>query len=183
MPTGEIQTDAIVRHALMNGKKVFVPYIHTSGALSPEAPKSVMDMVNLRSLAEYESLKRDNWGIPTISPNTMEGRARILNDSTEDSLSLDLILVPGVAFDTDARTGLVRRLGHGKGFYDYFLHRYNESRADRSTQSLSPGPGVLLYGLALAEQVLDAKTGESVPVGEQDHLLHGLLVGDGIIVR
>jgi len=28
MPTGEVQTDAIVRHALESGKKVFVPYLH-----------------------------------------------------------------------------------------------------------------------------------------------------------
>ena len=34
-------------------------------------------------------------------------------------------MVPGVAFETEERErGVVRRLGHGKGLYDYFLHRY-----------------------------------------------------------
>jgi 5-formyltetrahydrofolate cyclo-ligase len=184
MPSGEIQTDAIVRHALESGKKVFVPYLHKAKSPSPDTPRSVMDMVDLRSLSQYDSLKRDSWGIPTIGADTVDQREQILEMSTKESEGLDMILMPGVAFDIDLTTGFVRRLGHGKGFYDYFLHRYRESRGSRVEKpSTSPGSDVLLFGLALEEQYLKANSGSSVPVGEHDSLLHGLVVGDGKLVE
>lgn len=183
MPTGEVQTNAIVRHALDSGKKVFIPYLHKANTLSPDTPRSVMDMVDLRSLSDYDSLERDKWGIPTIAADTIEQREHILEISTKDSKGLDLILVPGVAFDVDPETGFVRRLGHGKGYYDYFLHRYRESRGSHAKERLmSPGTDVLLYGLALEEQYLKANSSPSVPIGEHDSLLHGLVVGDGELV-
>jgi 5-formyltetrahydrofolate cyclo-ligase len=184
MPAGEIQTDAIVRHALEAGKKVFVPYLHKAKCVSPDTPRSVMDMVDLRSLSDYDSLKRDSWGIPTIGADTVDERERILENSTKEREALDMILMPGVAFDIDPKTAFVRRLGHGKGFYDYFLHRYRKTRGSHlEGSSTSPGTDVLLYGLALDEQFLKANTGFSVPVGEHDSLLHGLVVGDGEMVK
>jgi 5-formyltetrahydrofolate cyclo-ligase len=183
MPTGEIQTDTIVRHALNSGKQVFVPYLHKSPNPSPDTPRSVMDMVDLRSLSDYDSLKRDSWGIPTIEEETVHERQHVLRDSASQGRKLDLILMPGVAFDIDPNQGYLRRLGHGKGFYDYFLHRYMQDRKSQ-VKELSRGPGidVLLYGLALKEQFLQAEAGLSVPVGEHDYLLHGLLVGNGKFV-
>lgn len=184
MPTGEIQTDPIVRHALQSGKKVFVPYLHKPSSPPPDTPRSVMDMVDLHSLSDYDGLKRDNWGIPTIGSDSVDQREHILGNSRKESEGLDLILMPGVAFDIDPNTGFVRRLGHGKGFYDYFLHRYRESRGSHVKEpSTSPGTDVLLYGLALEEQFLTASTGPSVPVGEHDSLLHGLVVGRGQLLE
>ncbi len=183
MPTGEIQTDAIVRHALESGKKVFVPYLHKSKLPSPDTTHSVMDMVDLRSLSDYNSLKRDSWGIPTIEADSVDEREHVLEHSMEEIEALDMILVPGVAFDIDTKTAFVRRLGHGKGFYDHFLHSYRESRSHLARQSTSPGTDVLLYGLALEEQFLKASIGYLVPVGDHDSLLHGLVVGDGELVE
>jgi len=184
MPTGEVQTDGIVRHALQSGKKVFVPYLHKTKSPSPDAPRSVMEMVDLCSLSDYDSLKRDNWGIPTIGADTVDQREHILENSTKESEGLDMILMPGVAFDIDPQTGFMRRLGHGKGYYDFFLHRYRESRESHgSGPSSGPGTGVLLYGLALEEQFLRSNTGSSVPVGEHDSLLHGLALGDGKVLE
>jgi 5-formyltetrahydrofolate cyclo-ligase len=177
MPTGEIQTDAIVRDALNSGKQVFVPYLHKPQSPDPTTPKSVMDMVDLRSLSDYDSLERDNWGIPTISADTVHEREHILTKGTRP---LDMILMPGVAFEFDPRHGTVKRLGHGKGFYDYFLYRYPEIHS--SVSSTIVGTNVLLYGLALEEQYLTAEMDLSVPVGEYDSPLHGLLLGDGTIV-
>jgi 5-formyltetrahydrofolate cyclo-ligase len=183
MPTGEIQTDSIVRHALESGKQVFVPFLHKSRSLLPDMPKSVMDMVDLRSLSEYESLKRDSWGIPTIEAETVNEREHILETSTGKSGKLDMILMPGVAFQLDSDKGFVKRLGHGKGFYDFFLHRYLEGRGIPERElSLGPVADVLLYGLALKEQFLKSDTQLSVPTGQYDHLLHGLLVGDGAVI-
>ncbi|KAL5316493.1 hypothetical protein ACEPPN_015541 [Leptodophora sp. 'Broadleaf-Isolate-01'] len=179
MPTGEVQTNAIVRHALQSGKQVFVPYLHKAQNSPPDTPRSVMEMVDLLSLSDYESLERDSWGIPTISPDTVGQREHILKNSTKQSKPLDLILMPGVAFDLDPKTGYVRRLGHGKGFYDYFLHRYMQSRGSQTGEPASPGTDVILCGLALQEQFLGTETRSSVPVGDHDNLLHSLVVGDG----
>ena len=173
-----------MRHALESGKKVFVPYLHKPPSPPPGTPRSVMEMVDIRSLSDYDSLKRDSWGIPTIDAGSVQEREHILGNSSKESGKLDMILMPGVAFDKDPQSGSVRRLGHGKGFYDYFLHRYTQGRGSK-VQKPAEGPGtdVLLYGLALEEQFLQAETGPYVPVGEHDRLLHGLLVGDGILVE
>jgi 5-formyltetrahydrofolate cyclo-ligase len=177
MPSGEVQTDAIVRHALGSGKQVFVPFLHKTQNPLPETPKSVMDMVDLQSLSDYDSLDRDSWGIPTIGIDTVNEREHIL---TRGAHPLDLILVPGVAFEI-ASDGSIKRLGHGKGFYDYFLHRYREIHSSEGPEADS-GTDVLLYGLALEEQYLRAETGLSVPVGVHDSPLDGLLLGNGTIL-
>jgi 5-formyltetrahydrofolate cyclo-ligase len=178
MPSSEIQTNEIVRDSLKSGKQVFVPYLHKSQDPSPGTPKSVMDMVDLRSLSDYDSLKRDSWGIPTIDADTVAERERIL---VKGVAGLDMVLMPGVAFGVDPESGYLKRLGHGKGFYDYFLHRYRETQGSPlSEPSRSPGNNLLLYGLALEEQVLSPET---VPVGQHDSLLHGLLVGNGKILE
>ncbi|RYC59645.1 hypothetical protein CHU98_g6564 [Xylaria longipes] len=152
MPGCEIQTDPIVRHALSSGKQVFVPYLHKSGLPPGEGPVRLMDM---RSIGE-------------------------LDGERSADAPLDLILLPGVAFDLDPETGVVRRLGHGKGFYDYFLHRYALATKSEKTSS-KDGPSVLLYALALREQLLSSTSGEAVPVGPHDQPLDGLILGDGQI--
>ena len=185
MPAAEIQTDAIVRDAFLNGKKVFVPFLRKHPSPSPDAPKSVMDMVDLRSLSDYTSLKRDSWGIPTIGDDTVAEREGVLGYWTPKEISsegLDMILLPGVAFDVDPADDRIRRLGHGKGYYDYFMHRYLGNQRGTDTTNV-PGTDVLLYGLALEEQSLQSETGKSVPVGDLDHRLHGLVVGSGKIVE
>lgn len=177
MPAAEIQTDAIVRHALNSGKQVFIPYLHKSPLQTPDTPSRVMDMVLLHSLSDYEGLARDKWGIPSIDPDTISDRKRILGrpDVHHSELSsLDLMLLPGVAFDFD-ETGGVRRLGHGRGFYDFFLNRYLARRGLHPDDDSS----LQLWGLALTEQLLVPGAGEEVPTGPQDRRLHGLVVGSG----
>lgn len=181
MPAAEVQTDAIVRHALDAGKQVFVPYLHRSPLETSDTPARVMDMVRLQSIQDYESLQLDRWGIPSIDPATVHDRQRILGGPDvhrSDKSTLDLILMPGVAFDFD-EAGSVRRLGHGKGFYDFFLNRYL-AKMDPSGGSLDRPP-LLLYGLALTEQLLSASSGEQVPTGPYDRNLHGLVLGSGQI--
>ncbi|KAL2024537.1 hypothetical protein VTK56DRAFT_7580 [Thermocarpiscus australiensis] len=179
MPTGEIQTDAIVRDALVSGKEVFIPYLHKNPIATPHLPARVMDMVRLRDLADYESLKPDKWGIPSIDPASVRERQRVVGDLDAELLEgtlLDLVLMPGVAFDVSPDDGVVRRLGHGKGFYDYFLSRHKAKSASLGHQK-SP---VLLYGLALSEQFLSPSEG-AVPVGPLDQPLDGLILGNGEI--
>lgn len=174
MPAAEVQTGAIVRHALAAGKHVFVPYLHKAPPDAPDTPPRVMDMVRLESLHDYESLELDRWGIPSVDAASVDARQRVLGGPDEAAApELDLILVPGVAFDLDD-AGSVRRLGHGKGFYDFFLNRYLARHAGGPE---CPPP--LLYGLALTEQLLAPASDEQVPTGPHDRRLHGLVLGSG----
>ena len=146
MPQGELSTREAVLSAFKQGKHIFVPYIYKSYSQSLSKMRSVMDMVSLHSIEDYENLQPDGWGIPSISDSSLDERNRILGkfsmnagDGDQEKLvnnesspehellsfeSLDTIVMPGVAFDRG-----LGRLGHGKGFYDYFLERYQASKA------------------------------------------------------
>jgi 5-formyltetrahydrofolate cyclo-ligase len=64
MPGGEISTSGVVRDALDQGKKVFIPYTYSLSSPAEGQPKSIMDMVELQSMNDFESLEPDKWGIP-----------------------------------------------------------------------------------------------------------------------
>ncbi|KAL8812777.1 MAG: hypothetical protein Q9223_000845 [Gallowayella weberi] len=183
MPKAELTTGPIVLDALRRGKEVYVPYIHKVDAPAPDGPLSIMDMVQLHSQNDYEKLEPDSWGIPTPSEASIAGRKRCpgvqstehvgTEKPTEIGEGLDLVVMPGMAFDR--RFG---RLGHGKGYYDYFLTRYQ--------RSLGKLPGAetqmpFLVGLALDEQVLPE--GEVVPTDPSDWRLDALIAGDKLIRR
>ena len=133
MPTGEISTRAIVLDALQEGKKVFVPYTYALSSAAANGPQSVMNMVSLQSKEDYDTLRPDAWGIPTPSRETMSERESCLGDDEikSDELvrektaeGLHLVVMPGMAFDRR-----LARLGHGKGYYDFFLHRLYQQEA------------------------------------------------------
>lgn len=140
MPTGEINTSNIVRDALDQGKTVFIPYTYNLDEPVNGQPRSIMDMVELYSMKDFESLEADKWGIPTPSKESISSRANCFGTSgvtygkTEQiSDGLDLIVMPGMLFDTS-----FGRLGHGKGFYDFFLNRcHHVSRMPRQSWSVS----------------------------------------------
>ncbi|KAJ5373667.1 5-formyltetrahydrofolate cyclo-ligase [Penicillium concentricum] len=148
MPSGELSTTGIVRDALQRGKNVYIPYIHT------QDKTSIMDMFALKSMSEFESLQPDKWGIPSLLTTQIEGRPNGLTQG------LDLIVMPGVAFDHG-----FRRLGHGKGYYDHFLTRYS-----KLTRKMP-----FLVALSLQDQLLS----EDIPVVEHDWLIDAIVVGDG----
>ena len=129
MPSGEISTTEIVNHAFGEQKKIFIPYTYKLATPRDRWPASVMDMVQLHSLEDYQSLEPDKWGIPSPSRESVNERRNCFGgfgrsdgekaeESTEDGL--DIVIMPGVAFDR-----YLKRLGHGKGYYDFFLQRYS----------------------------------------------------------
>lgn len=130
MPTGEISTLGIVRDALAQGKKVFIPYTYNLATPNEGQPKSIMDMVELQSTQDLDTLQPDNWGIPTPSEESISSRTNSFGGIgiTEGAVlekagsGLDLIVMPGMVFDSQ-----FGRLGHGKGFYDYFLTRCHQA--------------------------------------------------------
>lgn len=96
----EIDTEDILREALRQGKKVYLP--------------RVMDekegrMAFLR-IDFWENIKPGYRGIPEP-----DAEAEIYEYYKEDTEQV-LMLMPGVAFD-----GCRNRIGYGRGFYDRFL--------------------------------------------------------------
>lgn len=118
MPAGELQTTTLISKAFQDGKKVFVPHI-VKLSHPDSGTRKAMDMLRLSSLEEYKSLRPDAWGIPTLPKGDNMSRENALGGSDG---GLDLIVVPGVAFDHT-----MGRLGHGAGYYDSYLTRYTQA--------------------------------------------------------
>lgn len=135
MPQAEISTRFIVLDALQQGKKVFVPYTYAKPTPPANEPRSVMNMVSLHSREDYESFSPDAWGIPTPSKASIQERETCLVDDEIKSGTdvraktanegLHMVVMPGMAFDRR-----LARLGHGKGYYDFFLHRLHQQGAE-----------------------------------------------------
>ncbi|KAG8531655.1 uncharacterized protein KY384_003286 [Bacidia gigantensis] len=190
MPSGEAVTNDIVKDALTQHKAVFVPFIDNAvsrnGGSLIKAMK--MDMVSLASIDDFERTEenRDRWGIPSVAPESVQGRAKVLRvgaSTAHDSsggiaitaefersaeATLDVVVMPGMAFDRNCG-----RLGHGKGYYDTFLEDYRDSKVGASEKAH--------FGLALCEQVLHED--ETVPTNQDDWALDALVVGDGSIIE
>ncbi|KAI9839227.1 MAG: hypothetical protein M1819_003220 [Sarea resinae] len=182
MPAGEINTAPIVHDALRNGKRVFIPYTHRIASPSQGQSVSVMDMLSLHSVADYDSFAPDSWGIPIPSDDSIAVRANCLGATRlEDQRvgtgvgqgGLDMIVMPGMAFDNE-----LGRLGHGKGYYDRFLQFYQETRKEKDGENARMP---FLVGLALQEQLLPDH--ELVPTDPTDRRLDALAVGDGTLRR
>ncbi|WRT63116.1 5-formyltetrahydrofolate cyclo-ligase [Kwoniella shivajii] len=170
MKHGELRTGGIVNHLLSRGSTLYTPFISLPTSHSPEAqPSSAsqgMKMLKLYSTDDLDRCPLDKWGIldPGETRRDVEGTDRedVMNPSSQP---LDLILIPGVAFDDECN-----RLGRGKAYYDRFLLDYTSSR-----------PSPLLVALALSPQILDK--GESVPTTEHDFRLDGVISPDGLVWR
>jgi len=126
-----------------------------------------MEVLRIYSLEDYQSLIPGLWGIRE-PPREYDGKPRLNVQDAEDG-GIDLVLMPGVAFDAS-----FSRLGHGKGYYDRFLSHYS---------ALAPVRGwsmPTLLALGFQQQLLPA--GE-VPVHEYDWLVDGIITPDGALER
>ncbi len=100
----EVRTGALIEAALAQGKTVVVPYC-------------VGQELRLFRLENMDELAPGAYDIREPRPALREQSARRIAPQ-----QLDLVVVPGVAFD---RSGA--RLGHGKGFYDRLLAQVRPS--------------------------------------------------------
>ncbi len=132
----EPQTAALIEHAWKAGKTVAVPLMGERYGFMEAA-----------ALDSWEDLATGRLGLKMPDP----AKARRI-----DPEAIDLIIVPGVAFDTAGR-----RLGMGAGYYDRFLPR--ASRACR-------------LGLAWSFQLTD-----EVPADEFDARMYYLLTEGGFL--
>ncbi|MGA2034719.1 MAG: 5-formyltetrahydrofolate cyclo-ligase [Thermoguttaceae bacterium] len=96
----EVRTHGLISATWQNGKRVVVPYC-------------LGDNLELFRLESFEELAPGTLGI--LEPKS-DLRARI--ERRVDLAALDLIVVPGLAFDPQCG-----RLGYGKGYYDRLLRR------------------------------------------------------------
>lgn len=130
----EPQTAALVEHAWQAGKTVAVPLMGERYGFMEAA-----------ALASWDELATGRLGLRMPDP----ARARLLEPT-----AIDLIVVPGVAFDHAGR-----RLGMGAGYYDRFLPR---------------AAAACRLGLAWSGQMTAA-----VPADEFDVRMDYLLTEDG----
>ncbi|GGB04805.1 hypothetical protein GCM10007190_11160 [Macrococcus hajekii] len=93
----EISTEEIIKYALVQGKKVFVPNCHYEN--------KTMDFARYTSPAD---LHEDEKGILAVK------------NSDEINNDVELLLVPGLGFNSDGY-----RVGYGGGYYDRFLSTYD----------------------------------------------------------
>jgi 5-formyltetrahydrofolate cyclo-ligase len=96
----EVDTHKIIKYAAEDGKTIYVPKI-----------QSKEKGIEIFKIEDFNQLKKGYFGI--LEP--VEGCV------PADKNTIDLILMPGVAFDR-----LGGRLGYGAGFYDRFLSGMDE---------------------------------------------------------
>lgn len=89
----EVDTKEIIDYSLKNDKMIYVPKINVED--------KTMKAVRIHSLNE---LSVNKYGI--LEPNIVD----------KDCIDLDLIVLPGIAFD---KVG--NRIGYGGGYYDKYL--------------------------------------------------------------
>lgn len=98
----EVATKDIIDYSIAKEKKVSIPL----------CIKETKEMVAC-SFSTWQDLSKGTYGI--LEPNKQS--LRIIDRTT-----IDLILVPGVAFDK-----IGNRIGYGAGYYDRFLNRTNKN--------------------------------------------------------
>ncbi len=136
----EVRTRNDLELALQSGKAIVVPWCNADGEL---------ELFLLESMDELE------LGMYRILEPKQE--LRLLPEKQVNVESLDLIMVPGVGFDT--RGG---RMGHGKGYYDKLLEHAR--------------PDTALVALAFECQVF-----EEIPVAEHDIFMDLIITEDRVI--
>ena len=134
----EPHLDKVISHALAAGKTICVPHM-----------RKVCGLMDAAVITNLDDLVVGQYNLLTPNPATL----KLLEPG-----ELDLIIVPGVAFDKEGR-----RLGMGAGYYDRFLLKAAKAE---------------LIGAAWAAQIL-----EKVPTDEHDRPVNYLVTENGIFKR
>ncbi len=134
----EVDTVPMIRRALGEGKRVLLPY--TIPDNREMVASEVLDFDADLELGNYDIMEPREESVRPVLPG-----------------DIDVIVMPGVAFDRDGR-----RLGYGGGYYDRFLDRC-EPRCLR----VAP--------------CFDLQVVEEVPSADHDHRVHVIVTERRII--
>ncbi|MDR4510940.1 MAG: 5-formyltetrahydrofolate cyclo-ligase [Nitrososphaeraceae archaeon] len=122
----EVQTFDIIRESLLMNKQIGLPRVINSEIIK-------FYLILEKSLGQIK-LTKEKYGV------------MINSDSNVDLESIDLLLIPGVAFDKKCN-----RIGYGKGFYDKYIQTTNQAKK---------------IGLAFQKQIV-----EQIPINKHDKKL------------
>jgi len=150
----EVDTSQLVKTLLEagNAKRTFVPVV-----LDSSSNMQFLHLDELNGLVEMPP-----FGI--MEPTSTYGDGSPRQDVLELEQPLDLILMPGLGFDTSGG-----RLGRGGGYYDKFLEAVTQRSRERGWKP------PLLVALAFTEQLMD-----EVPMGAHDQRVDILVTADNV---
>ncbi len=132
---GEVDTEPIFSACWAAGKETFVPV---------QFPK--LGMLGTEQRRPGDAMVRGPFGVPEPPPH--QGRTHELKEVVLGRI--DLVLMPGVAFD---RRG--NRLGYGKGYYDKFLAVFTKKGVNGIDLNV-PRRVAMGIGLAFGVQIVKA---------------------------
>lgn len=173
LPLSELQTYQIINYSITNNKLVYLPKIVPLSKFHDikrhENQKSCLHFLNVKTIEEINNLPiKGKYKIrePDFEFNKEVEKSTPTNDLLINKRKLDILFLPGVAF---TRTG--ERLGHGVGFYDDFIQRYEALHGDKP----------ILIGLGLKEQLIANDTESNyLHMEEHDEPLDYVIINDKV---
>ena len=163
MPQGEINTDAILRQCVADGKTLYVPQVgkdfENPDMELVKVPPAQFDRTGKTADTNlfYETWPRNKWNIPEPPPT--------MPIQIAQPGHIDFLVVPGLAFDQHGS-----RLGQGKGYYDRFIPRMMTTSAKQSLK---------LVAVCLDCQLVKDS---AIPVQETDQPMHMIVSPNNTIV-
>ncbi|KAK9669345.1 hypothetical protein RND81_13G124700 [Saponaria officinalis] len=162
-PLREVDTSKILTEILLNSDKdsdklerktLYVPRV--------EDKNSHMRMLNITGMDDLIANSMD-----ILEPAAIDSHGIEREDVMQASQPVDLMLLPGLAFDKSGR-----RLGRGGGYYDTFLSNYQQLANERKWKQ------PLLVAMSYSVQILDDGV---IPITPNDVDIDALVSPDGII--
>ncbi|CAI9112442.1 OLC1v1012894C3 [Oldenlandia corymbosa var. corymbosa] len=158
----EVDTSKLLHEILDLSSKDYPQKRKTLYVPRVEDKNSYMRMLNITNISD---LIANSMNILEPAPTDVDGNDR--EDVLLSDHPVDLLLLPGLAFDKSGR-----RLGRGGGYYDTFLTRYLERAKEKKWKR------PLLVALSYSVQIMDD---DIVPVTPTDVFIDAIVSPSGVI--
>ena len=130
----EVQTELLLEACVRQRKRCYVPKVEGDGN---------MRMLEIHDPAT-DLAPAPPYGIP--EPVDLEHRGKPRAEAIDEGL--DLLLVPGVAFDAEGR-----RMGRGAGYYDKYIARFLSTEARGEAGGRNPLLAALCFDCQVVHEV------------------------------